>query len=72
MTNFRTKLYRYDIVICWLISHNLTEKQFSEKYDIKFPIVSMMMDQDPEIKVSDILKVSSIIGIQLKDLFYDV
>lgn len=72
MNGYNNKLYRYDILICWLVSHGLTEKEFSEKYNVKFPIVSMMMDQDPEIRISDLLKVSSIIGLQLKDLLYDV
>lgn len=72
MLNYNKELYRYDIVICWLVKHNLTEKQFSEKYNVPFPIVSMMMDQDPDIKISDLIKVASAIGLHLKDLFYDV
>lgn len=66
------KLYKYEIVIWWLMKHNMNEKEFSEKYNMPFPIVSMMMDNDESLTVNHLLKLADIIKVDFKDLFYDI
>lgn len=69
---YRNSIYRSGEIVRFLRNKNMSMEECEEKFKLPKGLIERILDNDPSVTIGDLLKLSKVICVSLKNLIRDI